>query len=69
MVDVAYHSRWCSARKDDSGELDFSTLRANREKELEIESGPSVPMSRLNRLAEKACVVSHVITKNSLAVY
>ena len=63
MVGLAYHCRWYSARKDDGGELDFSTLRANREKELEAESGPSVPMSRLNRLAEKACVVSHVISK------
>ena len=63
IVGVAYHRRWCSVRKDDNGELDFSILRANREKELEFESGPSVSMSRLSRLAEKACVVSHSITK------
>ena len=51
------HIRFCSSRKYDDGELDFSVLRANREKELEAESVPRTPKSRLNKIAEKSCVV------------
>ena len=53
--------RFQFGRTNGSEELDFSVLRANREKELESESGPETPKSRLNRLAEKACVVSRSV--------
>ena len=52
--------RFCSRRTGDSEELDFSVLRASRDREFEAESVPMAPKSRLNKIAEKACVVSLV---------
>ena len=64
MVDVlinTYHSRFRLGRKNNNEELDFSVLRANHEKELASESLPWTPKSRLNKIAEKAGVVSLIL--------